>query len=82
MTPFQSFILITFGILAYIMLIDENVVIYLTLVFKIIGVNIERFYWMIKYHPNNFITTWIQNRKYDKIAKNLYEELVKEQKEV
>lgn len=82
MTPFQSVILITFGILAYIMVVDENVVIYLTLVFKIIGVNIERFYWMIKYHPNNFITTWIQNRKYDEIARKLHEELVKDQKEV
>lgn len=82
MTPFQSIILITFGILAYIMAVDENVVIYLTLVFKIIGVNIERFYWMIRYHPNNFITTWIQNRKYDEIARKLHEELVKDQKEV
>jgi hypothetical protein len=29
---------------------------------------------MIKYHPNNFITTWIQNQKYDKIAKELEKE--------
>jgi hypothetical protein len=29
---------------------------------------------MVKYHPNNFITTWIQNRKYDKLAKEIEKE--------
>jgi hypothetical protein len=32
---------------------------------------------MMKYHPNNFITTWIQNRKYDKIARELEKEFKK-----
>lgn len=75
MTPFNSFVLITFGIIAYIMLIDENVAVYMTLLFKILNINTQKFLWMIKYHPNNFVTTWIQNQKYDKIARELQEEL-------
>lgn len=57
------------------MLIDENVAVYMTLLFKILNINTQKFLWMIKYHPNNFVTTWIQNQKYDKIARELQEEL-------
>lgn len=77
MTPFNSILLIIFGVIAYMMILDENVGIYLTLVFKMININIQRFLWMVKYHPNNFVTTWIQNRKYSKLAKELHEELTK-----
>ena len=34
-----------------------------------------RFLWMVRFHPNNFITTWTQNLKYDRIAKDLEKEL-------
>ena len=74
MTPFNSILLVIVGVVGYMMIIDENVATYLTLVFKIMKVNTERFFWMIKYHPNNFITTWIQNRKYDRIARELEKE--------
>ena len=77
MTPFNSILLVIFGVVGYMMLIDENVVTYLTLVLKIMKVNTERFFWMVRYHPNNFITTWIQNRKYDRIARELEKEFNK-----
>lgn len=77
MTPFQSTILISCGIVAYVVSVDKNVADYLFLVFKLTNINIQRFLWMIKYHPNNFLTTYFQNRKYSKIAKELYEELSK-----
>ena len=54
--------------------IDPNVGRFVDLLVKISFLNIERFFWMVKYHPNNFITTWIQNRKYDKLAKELEKE--------
>jgi hypothetical protein len=75
MTPFQSTILISCGIFAYILAADSNVSDYLILVFKLMNINIQRFLWMLKYHPNNFITTYFQNRKYDKIARELEKEL-------
>lgn len=74
MTPFNSILLVIVGVVGYMMIIDENIATYLTLVFKIMKVNTERFFWMVKYHPNNFITTWIQNRKYDRIARELEKE--------
>ena len=74
MTPLNSIILLIVAVIGYMMIVDENIAIYLTLVFKITKVNIERLFWMAKYHPNNFITTWIQNRKYDQIARELERE--------
>lgn len=74
MNYFQSLLLIIFGVIAYMMIIDENVAVYITLIFKILKVNTERLVWMVKYHPNNFITTFLNNRKYDRIARELEKE--------
>jgi hypothetical protein len=68
-------LLLVLGIIAYIMIVDQNVAEYLLLVFKMMKLNIVRLLWMIRFHPNNFITTWIQNRKYDRMAKELEKEL-------
>ena len=77
MTPFQSACVVIFGILAYLMWVDENVAVYLTLIFKIIKINTERMLWMIKLHPYNPITNLIMKLKYDKIAKELEKEYFK-----
>lgn len=68
-------LLLVFGIVLYVMIIDQNVADYLFLVFKMMKLNVVRLLWMIRFHPNNFITTWIQNRKYDRIAKEMMEEI-------
>lgn len=75
MTPFQSACLIIFGILAYLMWVDENVAIYLTLIFKIMKVNTERMMWMIRFHPRNPITNLMMKFKYDRLARQLQKEL-------
>ena len=77
MTPFQSACVVIFGILAYLMWVDENVAVYLTLIFKIIKINTERMLWMIRLHPYNPITNLIMKLKYDKIAKELEKEYFK-----
>lgn len=74
MTIFQSSMLIIFCILAYMIIVDQNVAKFIVIWMAIIRVNTERLFWIIKYHPNNFVTTWLQNRKYDKIAKELMKE--------
>ena len=74
MTPFQSACILIFGILAYIILIDENVATYLTLIFKILKVNTERMFWMIRFHPKNPITNLMMKWKYDEIARQLQKE--------
>jgi hypothetical protein len=75
MTSFQSACVVIFGILAYLIWVDENIAVYLTLIFKIIKINTERMFWMIKLHPKNPITNLIMKWKYDRIAKEIIEEL-------
>jgi hypothetical protein len=76
MTSLNYSILLVFGVVAYIMIIDPNVNEYLTLVFKIIKVNIERVYWMIRLHPKNPITNLMMRWKYDRIARELQKEFL------
>lgn len=75
MTPTQSTLLIIFAVIAYMIIVDKNVGDYLILLFKMIRVNIERLYWMIKFHPRNPITNLIMRWKYDRLAKELEKEL-------
>lgn len=73
---YYYYILFTiFTIIAIMIVVDQNVGDYIILQLKFLQVRIERLWWMFKYHPNNFITTWIQNRKYDRIARELQEEM-------
>jgi hypothetical protein len=77
MTSLNYSILLIFGVIAYVMIIDPNVNEYLTLVFKVIKVNIERVYWMIRLHPKNPITNLMMRWKYAKIARELEKEFSK-----
>ena len=76
MTTYYYTLFIAFTIIATMIVLDNNVGVYITLIFKILKVNIERLVWMIRFHPNNFITTWLNNRKYDKIARELEKEFM------
>jgi hypothetical protein len=77
MTPFQSTLLVIFAVVAYMIIVDKNVGDYLILLIKMIRINIERFYWMIRFHPRNPITNLIMKWKYEQIAKDLEKELSK-----
>jgi hypothetical protein len=75
MTPFQSSCLVIFGILAYLIITDKNVAEYLTLIFKMSRLNVERMLWLIKFHPKNPITNLMMKWKYDRLARELEKEL-------
>jgi hypothetical protein len=75
MTPFQSTCVIIFAIFAYLMLTDKNIADYLTLVFRISKLNIDRTLWMIRLHPKNPITNLMMRWRYDRIARELQEEM-------
>lgn len=77
MNTFQATLLIIFGVVAYMMIVDRNVGDYLTLVFKMMKLNFERYMWMIRFHPKNPITNLIMKWEYEKIAKELEKELTK-----
>lgn len=74
MTPLQYTLLVVFGVIGYMIVLDRNVADYVVLIFKTIGLNIERFFWMIRLHPKNPITNLIKRWEYDKIAKELQKE--------
>lgn len=74
MNTYHYTLFIAFTIIAFMITIDNNVGVYITLIFKLLQSNTQRLFWMIKFHPNNFVTTWIQNRKYDRIARELEKE--------
>lgn len=74
MTIYSYFLFTVFAILVAMILIDSNVGTFIDLNLKLLGINFQRLIWMIRFHPNNFITTYIQNQKYNKIAKELEKE--------
>lgn len=73
----QSLTLLIFIIIAYVLIVDRNVSDYLLLVFKITRINIERLFWMIRFHPKNPITNFIKEWEYAKLAKELHKKMVK-----
>lgn len=54
------------ALVVYVSSVDKNVVDYFILQLKLLKVNIERLKFLIIYHPDNFITTWVMNRKLKK----------------
>jgi hypothetical protein len=77
MTSFNYGVLLIFGVIAYMMIMDPNVNEYITLVFKMTKINIERVFWMIRLHPKNPITNLMMRWKYDRIARELEKEFSK-----
>ena len=75
MTPFQSACVVIFGILAYLIWVDENILVYLTLTLKVIKINTERMLWMIRLHPHNPITNLMMKWKYEKLAREIQAEM-------
>lgn len=75
MTTLQYTLLIIFGVIGYMIIVDPNVSEYIVLQFKILKVNVERLFWMIRFHPRNPVTNLIMRWKYDRLAKQLEKEL-------
>jgi hypothetical protein len=75
MTSIYTAILTLSIIIFYIILTDKNVEDYLVLIFKIIKINTERMFWMIRLHPRNPITNLMMKWKYEKLARELQAEM-------
>lgn len=62
-----------FTIIAVMIVVDQNVGDYIILLTKILKVNIERIFWMIRFHPfwfTNPIGQRLMMRKYEKMFKD------------
>lgn len=80
MTYFQSICLIIFGILLYLILVDQSISFLVNLLPKILKNEIQKKIWLIKMHPRNPITNLIKRWEYDRIAKELEKEFNSKEK--
>jgi hypothetical protein len=74
-----------FVILITMMIIDQNVSDYIVLLTKLLKSNLERLYWMMRFHPVIFsspIGKWWMMKKHMRTAEKLAQELSKKQDEV
>jgi hypothetical protein len=77
MNNYHYALFLIFSIIGVMIVIDANVADYIVLLTRIVKLNFERVFWMIRLHPKNPISNFMMNRKYDKIAKELEEEFRK-----
>jgi len=75
----------SFAIIVTMMIIDQNVGEYIVLLFKLARLQVERLYWMVRFHPvllSSPIGRWWMMRKYMRTAEKLAQELSQKQKDV
>lgn len=63
-----------FAIITYMMVVDANVVTFIDLLYKIVVMNIRKFYYIVKLHPNNKLETWMMERRIEKMTRELEKE--------
>jgi len=74
-----------FVIIVTMMIIDQNVSEYIILLTKSAKLNVERMFWMIRFHPailSSPIGRWWMMRKYMRTVKELSQELSQKEDEV
>lgn len=72
------FFLVIFSFIAYLIVMDENVASFIILYTKIIKINIERIFWLIRFHPlitTNKIFQWWMMRKYIKESEKIQKDM-------
>jgi hypothetical protein len=69
--------LLIFFSLAGIIAVDPNVGKYIILMVDLIKVNVERYFFILRFHPRYLsspLYKWLSMRKYMKIAKQIHEQ--------
>lgn len=80
MNTFQSLIIISFGIIIYMMAVDDNVSHYINLILKLIRVKIRRFLWWLTSNPESPLIRLTNKIKYYIIAVKMKNEFSKKPK--
>ena len=56
-------LLLVFGVVAYMIVVDKNVAIYIVLLGKLAKLNIKRFIFWVKFYPRlRFDTFWLKRK--------------------
>ena len=71
MTTYQSILFTLFFLLAAIMVLDRNVAEFFVLKYKLLIVNIKKWWLMGQLHPRNPLTNYLMERRMKKLAKEL-----------
>lgn len=75
MEVYSYSLLLVFAIIGYLMVVDSNVAKFIVLLIDMFKLNCERVVWMIRFHPSNPILRWQINRRANRMAKQMQEEL-------
>jgi hypothetical protein len=75
MTLYYYGIFAFFTIIAYMMVVDKNVVTFIELMFGYAWVQIKRAWWIVRFHPINPIPRWTLNWRIEKMTRQLQKEL-------
>lgn len=52
-----------------ICIIEPNLLKWIELHLKLVGINVRRAILIVRFHPRNFITNWIIRRKFQKVIR-------------
>lgn len=75
MTIYYYIVFTIFTGIAYMMIVDKNVLTYIELIFGYSIVQIKRAWWIVRFHPNNPIPRWTLNWRIERMTKKLEKEL-------
>jgi hypothetical protein len=64
-----------FAILAYMIVVDKNVAIFIELMIRFAWVQIKRAWWIIRLHPANPIPRWTLNWRIKRMTRQLEKDL-------
>ena len=64
-----------FAVVLYMAAVDKNVLDFIDLSIKYIGVQFKRAWWIMIFHPSNPISRWNYDRKINKMVKDLEKEM-------
>jgi hypothetical protein len=64
-----------FAIIAYMMVVDRNVVTFIDLMFRYAGVQLKRAWWIIRFHPINPIPRWTLKWRVERMTRQLEKRL-------
>jgi hypothetical protein len=64
-----------FAIIAYMIVVDNNVAKYIVLMGQMLIVNIKKWYYIAVFHPGNKLTTWTMNSRIDRMTRQLQKDL-------
>jgi hypothetical protein len=64
-----------FAVIAYMMVVDRNVVTLIDLMFRYAGIQLKRAWWIVRFHPNNPIPRWTLNWRIGRMTRQLEKDL-------